>query len=220
MVGVAVGVVVGVGVGVVAGVAVGVAVVVVVEVVVVVGVVVMVGVGVVVVVEVAVGVAVGGELTVIDWLSPVQGIIDDTALTNRQRFVRLWLVRKEVEDADKRLSHELTVLEELLLEEFAGEGITSFRLDGITIYPQHALSTKPREGVDRVTVVRALEALGLGEFATYNANTLSSYVRELARTATGKETPSKEEAAAALPPALADILEINEYTNIRARRSP
>lgn len=145
--------------------------------------------------------------------------IAEAPRTPRQRYVTLWLERKALEERDKQLGRELEALEEVLLEEMLAEGVQYQRLGGVTLHINRQLWASPAPDVARPAIVHALEALGMEGFITYNTTTLSGYMRELARDASGKEQPSREEAQAALPPELRDLIAVEERIKIGARRT-
>jgi hypothetical protein len=146
---------------------------------------------------------------------------DDPApvITPRQRFVTAFLRRKELEAELREVKDTLGELEEGVLEGFLAEGMSTARIDGVTIYLQRQLWTKQPEDVERLDTVRALEEHGWEEFTTYNTQSLSAQVRELAKAATGKDHPSPTEARAAIPDALRPFLDVEERVSVRARRS-
>lgn len=146
----------------------------------------------------------------------------DGTATPRARYAHLFAAKKGLEDELKDIEGELRHLEEVLLEEFLAEGMERARVDGVTIYIERQLWAKVPEGVARPDVVAALESAGLRDFITYNSLTLSSYIREVARSASGEDHPSAGDALAALvaaKPALAGMVDVEERVTIRGRRT-
>lgn len=119
--------------------------------------------------------------------------VDTPPLTIRQRYVERDLERKRLEKELEAVKGELADLEPALLEDLASAGedkLTVNLPDGrkATLYIHRQLwATSPRDddgNVDYDAACAALEAAGLTQFVQrrFNTNTLSSYVRELART--------------------------------------
>ena len=140
-------------------------------------------------------------------------------LTARQRYAALWLERKQLEEKDKQLGKELEALEQVLLDEMLNEGVQLQRVNGVTLHINRQLWAAPAAESSRQAIVHALEAMDMEGFITYNTTTLSGYMRELAREASGKDNPSKEEAQAALPAQLRDLIKVEERIRIGARRT-
>lgn len=140
--------------------------------------------------------------------------------TPREQYADLHL-RKQALQADlKKITTEMTALEEPLLEGMLAEDMTTCRVRDVTLYIQRQLWAVPAKGVERQEVAEALRSSAMAEHINFNQQSLSSWLREIARDATGKDNPSKEEAEAALGPSgLHGIIAVDEQVKIRARRS-
>ena len=125
-----------------------------------------------------------------------------------KRFVALEERRRELEGEIDRIKSEATELEQVLMPQFEQEGVERISIDGRTVYVERKLWAKAKDG-DKAAVCKALKRARLGDYVeeTFNANSLSAYVRELDR----EERP--------LPPSLREVLEVSEVFHLRTRRS-
>lgn len=135
------------------------------------------------------------------------------------RYAAAWAAKKAMEDVIKLLDAEIGGLNEALQEQFLLNDQQSARVAGVTVYLERQLWAGKAEGVKGGELAATLEELELEEFLTVNASTISSYVRELARAATGEDHPSADAALQALPAPLQRVLKVDERINIRGRRT-
>jgi len=138
--------------------------------------------------------------------------------TTKQQYAALLGRRRELQAELAEVERDLGTLEESTLEEMLAEGMQSCRVDGMTLYIERQLWAGRGEHTSR-EITEALEAAGLADMTTANWQQLSSYVREQARNATGKEKPSAEEAIAALPDILRNVVSVTEAVKVRGRKS-
>ena len=108
-----------------------------------------------------------------------------------RRYTTLRQRERERKAEAGALKEEADALEQEILEQFAAEGIDSVRIDGKTVYLHRTLWARTEKDVDREAVCGALQEIGLGHFVseTYNANTLSAWMRDLDRE--GEELPTE-----------------------------
>lgn len=116
--------------------------------------------------------------------------------TKVQAYVELRRREKERDSERKAVKAEADALEQELLDEFSSAGVDSLRVDDgaggkATVYLHQQIWAKRPEGVDPKAVCDAFEAVGLGDFVneTYNAQTVSSWLRDLDRE--GKPIPAE-----------------------------
>lgn len=92
--------------------------------------------------------------------------------------------RRELKEELARVERDRTMLNELLLEDFERDGITSMRVNGKTIYVFNQLWAGALTGDDGTAdysrTNAALVEAGLGDFVQprFNVQTLSAWVRE------------------------------------------
>jgi len=122
-------------------------------------------------------------------------------------FVRLQEERRKIESTLDSLKEILKVMEEEILGEFERTGMSSAKVDGMTIYLHRQLWAGPKEG-DYATACRVMKENGLGDFVSerFNTNTVSAWVRE------------EEKSGRALPAAIAAALNVEEKFTIKTRK--
>jgi hypothetical protein len=121
------------------------------------------------------------------------------------RFVEVSREIKDLEDRLKALKSQRDELQEGLLEQFSSAGVSSVRVDGLTVSLRREVwATCKESNYERACA--ALTAAGLSEFVQprFNAHTLSAYVRELDRD--GKPLPKEFDGA----------IEVSERFSLRA----
>lgn len=127
--------------------------------------------------------------------------------------------RREAEEALKSAKAIMEELEPSLLEDMAASGVDRFTVNGVTFYINRRLYAGPDEGFDRQMVAAALKESGLEDYAKldYNANSLASYVRSIAKESDVEL--STEELRAKLPEPLRAVLKVGEVFSIGSRKS-
>lgn len=135
-----------------------------------------------------------------------------------REFVSLETRKKELDAELKAAKQRLDELEEIIIPQFVEEGVPSMtvEVDGVkrtlSIYPD--VYAGPLNG--REEVVGALKQSELGQYVAenYNANSLTSFVREVwkeLRQAAGRERRivSEDDLRLALPAPLASVLKLS-----------
>lgn len=114
--------------------------------------------------------------------------------------------RKKMEMHLKDLKEKLARLMPQVEEELIQSGVDSLKIDGATISTRTQLWAKPKNG-DYAAACEGLKLAGLGEFVAerFNTQTLSAYVRELAK----DEKP--------LPEPLQEVIEVSEVVKVVTR---
>jgi hypothetical protein len=118
----------------------------------------------------------------------------------------LFREKKEAEARLRTLKEQIARLEPLVLDEMRSHQMDKLSLDEHTLYIHRILIAKPKGG--REEVIGALHRCGLDDLLSesYNANTLSAWVRDML--ANGEE----------LPAALLDAVETEEIVSVRGRQ--
>lgn len=127
-----------------------------------------------------------------------------------QRFLALRRRQGVLEKALARLKEEASQLEKDLVEEFAREGVQNVKLSGETLYLQHKVVARARDG-DRTRVAQALITSGLGDYVklepSWNTQAVEAWLREALRN--GEDIPA----------AVREALEVTELVFLRVRSS-
>jgi hypothetical protein len=115
--------------------------------------------------------------------------------------------KRELEETLRTCKERIAQLEPLVLDEMRANQMEKLHLDGQVLYMHRILVTKPVKDRDHVT--EALRADRLDDLLStnYNANRLSSWVRETL--AAGEQ----------LPDALSKAVQVEEIVSIRGRRA-
>lgn len=123
---------------------------------------------------------------------------------------------KVLEAQVKTLTERMTELEQPILDGLEIAEIERLSMDGLTIYEQTQLWAKTGEDATPQMVADALRKAKLAEFTTFNSQSLSSYVREIAA-----EHPDVEvkDLVKYLPKPLQAVVAISEKHALRARKS-
>ena len=137
-----------------------------------------------------------------------------------REFAELTVRSKYIDDEQKQIKAKLEILEPVLLEQMADEGMQNVRLGGRTYYIRRDLFASPSEGHDKVGVIAALKEAELGDYVseTYNSSSLSAYVRSLKQEAENNESMTTNEIKALLPKPLQDVLRVGENYRLASRK--
>ena len=132
-------------------------------------------------------------------------------------FVGLTEEKRRITAQLEHIQGELDALSEVLLDQFADEGVRNVNIDGHTIYLQAQLWASAVDG-DYERACDALEQSGLGEFVgrRFNSNQLSAWVREHTRDEAGNYPDTLDEH---LPVAFLGSIKAEKKWTVRARRS-
>ena len=127
---------------------------------------------------------------------------------NFKQFIELNREKKILKQQLAKIEEEITVLEEILLEQFQNLGMSKITIEKNTVYLKKRLFVSPKNG-DRTAVIEALKDSGLENFIqeNFNTNTLSAYVKEQA------------ECGFELPKLLSDSLQIFEKFSLNVIKS-
>lgn len=124
-------------------------------------------------------------------------------------YVRLRTLQKEAEATAEDYKSQADALQDILLEQFAEEGVQKVSVNGVTTYLRRDLWAKVEEGASREQVVEGLKACGMGQFVseTYNTQTVSAWLRDL------------EREGEPLPEELTGVLTSSEVFTLRNRKA-
>lgn len=124
------------------------------------------------------------------------------------KFVAIVEEREQVEERLAELKKEQARLEQVLLQHFERDGISSVKCNGRTVYLHRSLVVRAKDN-DRDRVLVALRSAGLTDYVeeSWNTSSVQAYVRECER--------NNQD----LPAQLAEALEQTELFFVRTRRS-
>lgn len=139
-------------------------------------------------------------------------------------FVSLQNQKRDLDAELKRVKQELDDLEQALVPQFIEDGVQSMKVDGRTVSLGQDIYASPLN--DREEVIGALKASELGQYVSenYNTQSLTAFVREVAREVAAraeKERRPYDEADVreALPEPLGRVLKISFVHCLRSRRA-
>jgi hypothetical protein len=100
-----------------------------------------------------------------------------------KEWIELDEQRKNLEGQIDEIKNRLSALEEIILENFASEGIDAFKINGNTVSPQKYTFAVIVDG-DKDRAYEALRKAGYGHYIqeTCNSKSLSSLVSDLLKT--------------------------------------
>jgi hypothetical protein len=125
-----------------------------------------------------------------------------------KQFIYLEKRRRQLEAEIDVIKGQSAELEASLLPQFEQAGMERVAIDGRTVYVERKLWARAKGG-DKQAVCKALKRARLGVYVqeSYNANSVSAYIRELDR----EGRP--------MSPGLAKVLEVSEVFKLRTRSS-
>lgn len=132
-----------------------------------------------------------------------------TATETQRTFATLYREKLELQDRLNAVTKELEGLQEPMLNYFADAGMSSAKVDGLTIYINTQLWANTKDGSTPEQACEALVAGGFGEFVAprFNTQSLSARAREMAKN--GEEWPAS----------VLEHIKVAEKVEIRGRRS-
>lgn len=127
---------------------------------------------------------------------------------------------RELDAELKAAKEKLQSLEPDVMADLEEEGIDSVKVNGFTIYAQRNLWAGVADGVDRQVACDALKDAGLNDFVAenFNAQTLSSYFRELEKSAKAEGRIIMDQSQL-LPETLKGKIKLTEKFGLRFRKS-
>lgn len=128
-----------------------------------------------------------------------------------RKYADLVSRKRDAQAKVESFNKELEALEAQVMGQLIDSGVDSIpvKLENgrdMTVYLNRTVYAKPKEGFERTAVVEALKKARLTELISYNANTLSAWVRE--RLGVEKKP---------LPPSLAEVLDVEERVAVMAQ---
>lgn len=111
------------------------------------------------------------------------------------------------------------------LDEFERMGVSSMKSKGRTIFLARQFWAAAAEGAEKLKVIDELRELGLGDFVSFNTQSLSGYVRETAKQhpdlvdAKGDLIGTPEQIVAILPGNLPQLCKVTEKMELKIRKS-
>lgn len=159
--------------------------------------------------------------TMPDGLDPLratleQGLADLTRPVDDPlaRYVALETERREVEVRLDEIKAEAAKLQERILEDWAGRGMSSAKINGLLVFTAVDFWCSKRSGIDTAEVCRRLEAAGLGRLVApaYSAQSLKAWVKEQSiEDEAGNQTY-------AVPDELLEVIQFGETARLRTRK--
>lgn len=141
-----------------------------------------------------------------------------------KEFVCLENRKRDLDAELKGVKAKLDELEEVLIPQFIEAGLTKATVDGRTVSLAQEIYASPLDGRERV--VEALKASELAQYVSenYNTNSLSAFVREVARDVAAQAEReerifTEEDVRAALPAPLGLALKISFVHTLRSRKA-
>ncbi len=141
-----------------------------------------------------------------------------------KEFVCLENRKRDLDAELKGVKAKLDELEEVLIPQFIEAGLTKATVDGRTVSLWQEIYASPLDGRERV--VEALKASELAQYVSenYNTNSLSAFVREVARDVAAQAEReerifTEEDVRAALPAPLGLALKISFVHTLRSRKA-
>jgi hypothetical protein len=141
-----------------------------------------------------------------------------------KEFVCLENRKRDLDAELKGVKAKLDELEEALVPQFIEDGVQSMKVDGRTVSLAQEIYASPLDGRERV--VEALKASELAQYVSenYNTNSLSAFVREVARDVAAQAEReerifTEEDVRAALPAPLGLALKISFVHTLRSRKA-
>jgi hypothetical protein len=129
--------------------------------------------------------------------------------------------RKDLSTRLKAIEIQIDKITPRLMNYFETSGITSVRVNRVTIFLRRELWARPKLSGDRNRVCLALQAAGMGHFVepNYNAQTLSAWVRNLEDQHIEEITEQGKTVADFLPPGVAAVLSVEPTWKIQGRKT-
>jgi hypothetical protein len=141
-----------------------------------------------------------------------------------KEFVCLENRKRDLDAELKGVKARLDELEEALVPQFIEDGVQSMKVDGRTVSLAQEIYASPLDGRERV--VEALKASELAQYVSenYNTNSLSAFVREVARDVAAQAEReerifTEDDVRAALPAPLGLALKISFVHTLRSRKA-
>jgi len=141
-----------------------------------------------------------------------------------KEFVCLENRKRDLDAELKGVKAKLDELEEALVPQFIEAGLTKATVDGRTVSLAQEIYASPLDGRERV--VEALKASELAQYVSenYNTNSLSAFVREVARDVAAQAERedrifTEDDVRAALPAPLGLALKISFVHTLRSRKA-
>ena len=141
-----------------------------------------------------------------------------------KEFVCLENRKRDLDAELKGVKAKLDELEEALVPQFIEAGLTKATVDGRTVSLAQEIYASPLDGRERV--VEALKASELAQYVSenYNTNSLSAFVREVARDVAAQAERedrifTEEDVRAELPAPLGLALKISFVHTLRSRKA-
>jgi hypothetical protein len=140
-----------------------------------------------------------------------------------KEFVCLENRKRDLDAELKATKQKLDDLEQALVPQFIEDGVQRMTVDGRTVSLSQDIYAAP--AADRECVVAALKQSELGQYVAenYNSNSLTAFVREVAREVAARAERAQrpydeEEVRQALPQPLGDALKVSFVHSLRSRK--
>ncbi len=141
-----------------------------------------------------------------------------------KRAIDLSKRKKELEDEIDQVKADLDDVKKRIQDIFLQMGVSSVKAEGRTLYTHRSIFAGAGEGATNLQISKALEKLSLENYVTFNHQSLSAYVREIAKEnpefvdKDGNITATSEQILAALPKPLNTLLKVSEKFDIKIRK--
>jgi hypothetical protein len=142
---------------------------------------------------------------------------------NLQNFIRLNDVKKKLEDEVEKIKAMIKVEGDTIQKFYTETGCSSMKVGGMTIYVSRTIWAGKAEDTTAQEVVKALLKLNLGHIANINHQSISGYVRSLAKEAglvnkEGQITATCEQIRDLLAPKLKKLIKVTDTVGLNIRK--
>ena len=153
-----------------------------------------------------------------------EGLVTADPMTNAKRLVTRIGIREDLDDQLATIKEEIGQLQQSLIDAIEEERFPNGgKVGGRTLFIKRTLWAGVVKGHTKDDVCKALRDADLGDYVseTFNTNSLSAYVRDVAREAKGDTTIdlSPEEVTQQLPEPLRGRVKVTEKIELGATRS-
>ena len=140
-----------------------------------------------------------------------------------KRLIELDTLADKLKIELKAAELEITAIKEVLQKQFVEDGVSSLAVDKKLIYLSSQIWAGTAENATNLQVVDALKAIGREDAISYNTQSVSGYVREIAKgyedwvNKNNQIIATPEQILAVLPGGLSTLLKITRKTDVRVR---
>jgi hypothetical protein len=142
---------------------------------------------------------------------------------NLQNYIALNATKKKLEDELEIVKANIKAEAEKIQNFYTETGCSSMKVDGMTIYVSRTIWAGKAEDTTALEVVKALLKLKLGHIANINHQSISGYVRGLAKEAglvnkDGQITATCDQVHDLLVPTLKELIKVTDTIGLNIRK--